>query len=141
MKKKTPNWGLIFLFDKYLYYGLNIIKYDELGWASLLPDSHKEPDKVGCVVERLSKMIELVLLLLMNNDPDIIVLPVTSKDQLTECEPVKYLKLLSNSFIVKAEPFPSEPVLNVNAILFYFFNFIINIKKNLQGILFLHIGY
>ena len=141
MKKKTPNWGLIFLFDKYLYYGLNIIKYDELGWAALLPDSHKEPVIVGCDVGRLSKITELVLLLLTINDPDIIALPVISKDPLTECEPVKYLKLLSNSFIVKAEPFPSEPVLNVNAILFYFFNFIINIKKNLQGTLFLHLGY
>ena len=41
---------------------------------------------------------------------------VTSKDPDTECDPVKNLKLLSNSLIVKADPFPSDPVLNVKAI-------------------------
>ena len=48
-------------------------------------------------------------------------LPVTSKDPDTACDPVKNLKLLSNSLIVKADPFPSDPVLNVKP----FSNFLI----------------
>jgi len=102
------------------YYGLNIIKYEELGWASLLPDNHNDPVIVGWVVDKFVNSTELVVLLLINRDPVTTKLPVTSKDPETGCDPVKYLKLLSNSSIVKAEPFPSEPVLNVNAILFYF---------------------
>ena len=58
-------------------------------------------------------------------------------EPLIECDPVKCLKLLSTSSIVKAEPLPGcspEPVLYVNAI-FYLIYFVINIKKNLQGTL------
>ena len=50
--------------------------------------------------------------------PEISIDPLTVSEPFTECEPVKCLKLLSNSSIVRAEPLPPEPVLNVNAIFY-----------------------
>ena len=54
----------------------------------------------------------------ISNEPVSVILPDTPKDPVTECDPVKYLKLLSNSSIVKADPLPPEPVLYVNAIFY-----------------------
>jgi len=49
-------------------------------------------------------------------DPSTVKLVEIVRDPVIECDPVKCLKLLSNSLIVNAESLPSDPVLYVNAI-------------------------